>query len=95
MLFVLTSVYMQFGLGLAAENAKYSPAVPGEHPKVSVADDYLIGLGCGEVTSPEQGLCLVPPTRSGYPFPANRPQLAAHVVISPFPLRLFTSTTAW
>jgi hypothetical protein len=44
MLFVLTSVYMQFGLGLAAENAKYSPAVPGEHPKVSVADDYLIGL---------------------------------------------------
>ena len=44
MLFVLTSVYMQFGLGLAAENVKYSPAVPDERLKVFVADDYLIGL---------------------------------------------------
>ncbi len=44
MLFVLISVYMQFGVGLAPENTKYSPVVPGEHPKVSVVADYLIGL---------------------------------------------------
>ena len=35
---------MPFGLGLAPENAKYLPAASGEHPKVSVADNYRINF---------------------------------------------------